>query len=803
MSTESIQFALRERFAAPLPEFHNRRIVFWQDEDREFEEVLNEIDLPGVNIVKLTGTNNFAMKKLLSHDDLTGDYLVYNPISYEKPQDDWLRDIEHYSEEFRADFYSILMGDLNIEASPVMRKTVKLYATFFANKERIGKLKRIGRGYHNPLSLHTDIMAVLAGLNGGTAQDVIIAVLSAGLDEDNNPALNNIKKFGNIDAFWELVRKYTGYIHDEDKPLGFFASHVLLTALSQTMKGSALKGLERFISDTNKPYCYSLVHEWRGGEGSEALFDMCRTVERELQLPARVDKQDIDVLLTGDVFPAIHEAVIKQLLSEASEGMIKPERVLKAVENRRTSGWSERFNYYYDCLYYIAKMQEFYQENAGGFHMVDSAEIWKFYGEKAYEMDGFYRKFHFAFGCSLKNSNPVLEDRLKQAADYVERLYKNWFISELTGCWTKATSGDFASVGHVSGIDQQRDFYDTYVKPAREKNRRVFVVISDALRYEVAAELSENIARTTGGTADLQMIQGIFPSITKFGMAALLPGENITLDDNMDACVDEMSTRSTGDRERILCAENPDSIAVSYVDILNMKRAERREIISGKNVVYIYHNAIDAVGDKAVTESKVFEACEETLQELSNLLRIIVNDMQGTEVFITADHGFLYTYSPVEESEKVSKSAFSGEVYESGRRYALTPDSTECQFLMPVSMGVHIGGVQLKGYTPWDATRIKTTGGGENYVHGGITLQEMCVPVISFRNVRTTSKNYVEVTDAELKLLSESRKISNLLFSLDFFQSQPVEDKIQPCTYTMYFIVNKFYHSLKFIFPII
>ena len=136
----------------------------------------------------------------------------------------------------------------------------------------------------------------------------------------------------------------------------------------------------------------------------------------------------------------------------------------------------------------------------------------------------------------------------------------------------------------------------------------------------------------------------------------------------------------------------------------------------------------------------------------------------------------------------MSKSAFSGEVYESGRRYALTPDSTECQFLMPVSMGVHIGGVQLKGYTPWDATRIKTTGGGENYVHGGITLQEMCVPVISFRNVRTTSKNYVEVTDAELKLLSESRKISNLLFSLDFFQSQPVEDKIQPCTYTMYFI---------------
>ena len=41
MSTESIQFSLRERFAAPLPEFYKRRIVFWQDEDREFEAMLD------------------------------------------------------------------------------------------------------------------------------------------------------------------------------------------------------------------------------------------------------------------------------------------------------------------------------------------------------------------------------------------------------------------------------------------------------------------------------------------------------------------------------------------------------------------------------------------------------------------------------------------------------------------------------------------------------------------------------------------------------------------------------------------
>ena len=152
MSIESIQFTLRERFAAPLPEFYQRRIIFWQDEDREFESMLDELYIPDVTILKLTGTNNFAVKKLLLHDDLTGNYLIYNPFSYADPKDNWLLDIEKFSEEYRSDLISTRMNELNIEASPAMRKTVKLYTKFFDSKERIERLKRIGREYHTPVS---------------------------------------------------------------------------------------------------------------------------------------------------------------------------------------------------------------------------------------------------------------------------------------------------------------------------------------------------------------------------------------------------------------------------------------------------------------------------------------------------------------------------------------------------------------------------------------------------------------------------------------------------------------------------
>ena len=93
----------------------------------------------------------------------------------------------------------------------------------------------------------------------------------------------------------------------------------------------------------------------------------------------------------------------------------------------------------------------------------------------------------------------------------------------------------------------------------------------------------------------------------------------------------------------------------------------------------------------------------------------------------------------------------------------------------------------MKGYAPQDIVRIKVQGGGENYVHGGISLQEMVVPVIVYKGMRSSYKRYVEVQNPGLSLISESRKVSNLIFSLDFLQKQPVGEKVQACSYTLYF----------------
>jgi hypothetical protein len=93
---------------------------------------------------------------------------------------------------------------------------------------------------------------------------------------------------------------------------------------------------------------------------------------------------------------------------------------------------------------------------------------------------------------------------------------------------------------------------------------------------------------------------------------------------------------------------------------------------------------------------------------------------------------------------------------------------------------------ELIGYAPLENIRIKKPGGNTNYVHGGLSLQEIAVPVIEFKNMRSSSKKFVDVKKAEISLLSQSRKISNNIFTLDFYQKDAVGGKVLPAKYDIF-----------------
>ena len=784
MTIDTIKRTLTERFAADLPDYYERRIIFWYDSEREFEGLLDELQLDGVKLLRLTGDNYFEAKMLLSETDTGSNYLVYDPVSHARREEDQLRDIELYSEEFRADLVSMQMDELHIPQTTQLRRAMKHYTKFFESKERAAKLAALGTKYENAGQLHIDIMAVLCGTKHNTVHGVLQAILCDSLLNEENSALERIAKFGSMQALHEMTAKYTGYSAD-DFSLADLAVHILLTAFSSIGDSKVLSGLEKYITPENQTACYAVIDEWADSPDSEKLFDIATETGERFGLADRLAKLDTEALLKADSLPCIDECIVGRFLSEIGEKVIKTEDILKAVESRRTSKWHDKFTYFYDGLYYIAKMQEFHYEHIGGFHYGAYTDLWNDYRDKLFVMDTYYRKFHTAFRKSLVNSASQLDDLFKSAAVTVESLYKNEYLSELNGHWCDLIK-EYAEYGFaLDDLPRQQDFYKDNVAPMIHGSGRTFVIISDALRFEVAAELTERLIRETNGTAKLTAMQSMFPSITRYGMTALLPHDKLTIGSDLKMLCDGMTAESTEIRDKILKKLNENNCAVTYENLLSMNQSQRRELVSGADTVYIYHNKIDASGDKPSTEKQVFEACAEAVEELKSLVRLITGSMNGTNVIITADHGFLYSHKPLDESDKAEQSLVSGNILETGRRYIIADKNSGSDILMKVALDEY--SEDITGFAPCESIRIKKQGGGMNFVHGGVSLQECCVPVITFKNIKTGSKHFVDIKKVTLTLISMTRKISNNIFSLDFMQKEAVGGKTVPATYEIYF----------------
>lgn len=111
---------------------------------RKSADKLDEIVLDDAKLVASNGSNAFAVKKLLNHDDLTSNYLVYSPVSYDRPDDNWLLDIELYSEEFRAGLdvqnNAIYQEFVNYGVEDAFSAKVRQGCGFYEEEHDLGRL---------------------------------------------------------------------------------------------------------------------------------------------------------------------------------------------------------------------------------------------------------------------------------------------------------------------------------------------------------------------------------------------------------------------------------------------------------------------------------------------------------------------------------------------------------------------------------------------------------------------------------------------------------------------------------------
>lgn len=215
---------------------------------------------------------------------MSTNYLVYSPCVYNRPDDNWLLDVELYSEEFRADLISIWMDEMGLISNPAMRKQVKNYRAYFNAKDRRLKVSTQNKVPETPAQLHMAVMAAICGLKDAQPNMILRSVFQAGLDLNNNTVYQDFVKYHADAAFWAMVRQGCGFV-EEEPDLGRLAIHLLLTAATRTMRQEYLAGLDGFIS------------EWLHSDNIPQLYDVARYVEDEARLYQRFEKLTVEDLV--------------------------------------------------------------------------------------------------------------------------------------------------------------------------------------------------------------------------------------------------------------------------------------------------------------------------------------------------------------------------------------------------------------------------------------------------------------------------------------------------------------------------
>ena len=766
MNLTEIKKILDENLNKESSDGKERNIVFWHDAEGEFRNDIAELLLDNAKIITLTGNNSFYIKYLIEKEDTESNYLIYSPSPKPLSRENYLLDIEKYSGEFSTDKATVIMRDLGV-TDESLRNIFRKYIKFFGNKERYKRFSSYSIKEFTEDSIDIAVLSAICKLTVPDFESVVKTLLIEQAKEETK-YYEEIDKYGDIDAFWRIAGKVYGY-NLQDRSLEQLMIMFLVTDISTSLETKMPAMWEKFISSKKADSVVFISHFMNHSTDSEFYDLQADRIEQKLNLYDYISKWNIDDYIHCDTFRAFDEEIIKWLIKNLIENIGEFERYRKIINRRKTAHWFNKYYNEYEAIYFAMEILRIEQELQKTIKGSTAFELLDNYIKKYYLFDMFYRKFYLYY------DRIKVKDRMSGLAEVVENTYAHWYLDELSEKWSQAIEDELIDDIRINGVVNQQRFYESYLQKQVLDGERVFVVISDALRYEAAKELSDILNRDIRGKAELSYMQGVTPSYTKLGMAALLPHEKIEIKENSDIIADGSGTEDTKERQKVLSKYSDEALAIRFNDIKDFKRSDYRDAFDGKNLIYIYHNVIDAVGDKALTEREVFEAVEKTFDDLGNLVKNLVNNLSATNIYITSDHGFIYRRSPLMEYDKVTMADVKS--VDSGRRFILTKGNTKQKGLLSLSMNYLLKSTNLYALIPKGLVRFKTGGPGENYVHGGVSLQEIVIPVIRFKNIR---KDEFRSSKAEVKLMSISRKITNRITYLEFFQTEKIEEKKLP-----------------------
>lgn len=758
LNLNQIAAKLKEAFTGDA-----RQLIFWYDENGEFAEDIDTLVLDNAKVYKLDPNNQIYTKYFLTYEDNTTNYLIYAPFPKPDIYDNHLEDMLLYSRQFFADRASIMCAELGI--SEDLKPIIQKYSSFFANKKRVEKFYDLQIEEWSEDSIKVGVMSAICGTKTSSFEEVIKVLLNENLE--TNPYMAEFEKYGLTADFWGKAETYFGFTHQSPDLRNFTAS-LFLTYASKEITAEMPKNLKNGLTYKTGSVVAFLDNLMNNTEYAERFDWLSEYVYNGVGADQFLSIFPVESIIECDAFKSVDEFIIKWLIerleAEDTGAKLSGSTILQLCSDRKRMHFGKSYAVQYSVIEYAYKIIY-----AGKYEPVSVLrDIVKNYRERYYENDRNYRLFYFNYDKLTETS------AFEKLRELIENIYTNDYLQNICTNWTKA----FVEEAESSGLPLQINFWSDRVEPIKE---RVVVFISDAMRYEVGVSLYEKLNADEKCKASLSAMQSVLPSITMCGMAALLPHKQYELTAEYKMLVDGKACASTNERAKIISTYKPNSLCIQFDDIKTKKWVELKDMVMGLDVIYIYHNQIDARGDKAPTEDEVFNACDEAVEEIASMIRKLTS-ANVTHFLITSDHGFVYKRDELQVGNKVgdvaSKSAFMG------KRYAVSDGGITMDGIDGISLGdSHKNGDTRTVSFPISADIFKAQGGGLNFVHGGCSPQEMIIPLIDVK----TEKSRVDTTFAEIAMTTTMSKITNLSVNLEFFQKQPVSDVVKPATYHIYF----------------
>lgn len=741
-----------------------RKLVFWYDAEAQFRDTFADLDLANIEKLELDHTP-FTLKYRLLVEQPDQPFLLYAPFPEPPPGENWLLDLQRSGMTFSADQAALIYADLGFHERR-LEGLIRQYLKFFNNRKRAETLQAMQLPPDtSDRTLLLAMLSVIAGLKVPDPPVLIRQVLMQGLLESDNPLWDEITRFVSVEAFWQVVQDFFNF-KDEKPSLRKLMTRLLITHLDVALHGPLPSDLEQYVI-TPGQRAYAFIDQWmRDQRDTESLKELSTQIEKGLNIFGLLEPLSPDMLHEAATFEAIDQVLIRQCVAEVMAQASNIIRWRTWLKSRRTLPWFDKYEGIYNALESAIDLLELQSQYSSGFSQ-SAPQLFTVYTKDLYRVDQAYRKFVVA-------SDAARGDVLKPVIDLIERLYVNWYLAGLGEAWSDSLDNTWA----VEGVPSQSKFFDAHVAPIlrRSDREKVFVIISDALRYEVAAELKTVVEKDLRGEISLTPQLSLLPSVTRLGMAALLPGKSLKLEPgSSDVKRNDLSTRGTDARQVALSQNSQvDAKALKASDLLDTNTAQGRELIKPYRLLYIYHDVIDATGDKAASERDVLGACDRAIDQVLRLVKRICNSLNGTHVLVTSDHGFLYQRNPIEEADKLPLPK-DQDILETNRRYVLRShplaEPGTLAFPAPYAEG------EVTVVVPRGSLRFSVQGAGAQYVHGGASLQEVCVPILTYRHKRAEKGDDGPARKVGVQINARTRRITNNRFRISLMQTDAVEGR--------------------------